>query len=89
MLGKQRYIVEAAGTDPIGVARFPVGLLKSHRGCNLYSAVLASRRVLTDIYPVEPLLLALEFRERCENLGAMTTWINTRPEPGDFSVGTH
>ena len=41
------------------------------------------------IYPVEPLLLTLELRECYQNLGAMTTWINTRPDLGDFSVGTH
>jgi hypothetical protein len=41
------------------------------------------------IYPVEPLLLTLELRERCENLGAMMSWINTRPNLGDVSVGTH
>jgi hypothetical protein len=57
----------------------------SRLGCNLYTC-LASR--LTGMYPVEPLLLTLEFRERCENLGAMTTWINTRPDLGNCSVGT-
>jgi hypothetical protein len=38
------------------------------------------------IYPVKPLLLTLELRECCQNLGAVTTWINTRPDLGDVSA---
>ena len=38
------------------------------------------------IYPVKPLLLTLELRECCQNLGAMTTWINIRPDLGDVSA---
>ena len=41
----------------------------SHVGFDFYSAVLVLASRLTEIYPVELLLLTLEFRERYENLG--------------------
>jgi len=54
--------------------------------------ILSAGVVATDASTVlsrQPLLLTLEFRECCENLGAMTIWINPCPDLGDFSVGIH